>query len=65
MILKIAIVLLYLVIGLWLFVAAVSSMGGLKEIPEYNKKSIVIISVILVMIFWPAFVLHGMFRRRR
>lgn len=65
MILKIALVLLYLVMGLWLFVAAVSSMGGLSEIPGYEKKSIAVISAVLVMIFWPVFILHGVFKRRR
>lgn len=36
MILKTALILLYLVIGLWLFVSTITKMGGLAAIPEYK-----------------------------
>lgn len=57
-------VILYLVIGWLLFVAAVISMGGLKEIPEYNNIRIAILGVILTMIFWPVLIIEGFVRRR-
>lgn len=61
----IALILLYLVLGAWLFVGVVTSLGGLANIPEYENKFVRTLSFLIVMIFWPAFVLHGIFRRRR
>ena len=63
MIIKIALLLLYLVIGLWLFVATVSYMGGLSNIPAYQHKSILMISALLVVIFWPIFIIQGLIKR--
>lgn len=65
MIITIALILLYLVLGAWLFVGVVTSLGGLANIPEYENKFVRTLSFLIVMIFWPVFVLHGIFRRRR
>lgn len=65
MIIIIALILLYLVLGAWLFVGVVTSLGGLANIPEYENKFVRTLSFLIVMIFWPVFVLHGIFRRRR
>ena len=64
MILKTALILLYLVIGLWLFVSTITKMGGLSAIPEYNKKLIFSLSALIVMVFWPVLIIQGLVRRR-
>ena len=64
MILKTALILLYLVIGLWLFVSTITKMGGLVAIPEYNTKLTLFLSAFIVMIFWPILIIQGLVRRR-
>jgi len=64
-IIKIALILLYLVLGLWLFVAAVSELGGINNIPAYKKKSVLILSLLLTVIFWPIFIIQGIINRRK
>ena len=63
MILRIALVLLYLVLGLWMFVSAVSYIGGISNIPAYRNKWILSISMLLVVIFWPVFIIQAFFKR--
>ena len=64
MILKTALILLYLVIGLWLFVSTITKIGGLAAIPEYNTKLILFLSALIVMMFWPVLIIQGFVRRR-
>ena len=63
MIIKVALVLLYLVIGLWLFVTAVQAMGGKREV--YDSTGMFIFSLVLVTILWPYFLFAGLIRRRK
>lgn len=62
MILKAALVLLYLVIGLWLFVSAVTELGGKRT--AFDTNLAFVISMITVVIFWPYFVIVGIIRRK-
>ena len=63
MIIKIALILLYLVVGLWLFVAAVTFMGGKKA--AYDSNLVFTVSLLMVVIFWPVFVIQTFFQRRK
>lgn len=65
MIIKIALILLYLVLGLWLFVAAVSYLGGINNIPEYKNRLILVLSLLLTAIFWPFMIIRGLINRRK
>ena len=65
MILKIALVLLYLVIGLWLFVTVVSDLGGINNISEYKNRLVLVLSLLLTVIFWPIFIIQGLIKWRR
>ncbi len=65
MIIKIALILLYLVLGLWLFVAAVSELGGISNIPDYKNKLVLVLSLLFTVIFWPYWLIRGIFTRRK
>ena len=65
MIIKIALLLLYLVVGLWLFVAAVSELGGINNISEYKNRFVLILSLLLTVIIWPVFIILAFFQRRK
>lgn len=65
MIIKIALILLYLVIGLWLFVASVSYLGGISNIPAYRNKLVFVLSLLLTVIFWPFWIIKGLINRRK
>lgn len=64
MILKAALILLYLVIGLWLFVSTITKMGGLSAIPEYNTKLVLFFSALIVMVSWPILIIQSFVRRK-
>lgn len=61
MILKTALVLLYLLIGLWLFVATVNKLGGRRS-SGYDDPLVYVLGMITVTVSWPLFVLYGLFR---
>lgn len=63
MILKVTLVLLYLVIGLWLFVSAVQAMGG-KRI-AFDNNAMFILSLLMVTVLWPYFLVAGLTRRNK
>ena len=65
MILKIALLLLYLVVGLWLFVTAVSELGGINNISEYKNRLVLVLGLLLTVIFWPIFIIQAFFQRRK
>jgi len=64
-IIKIALILLYLVLGLWLFVAAVSELGGISNIPAYKNKLVLVLSLLFTVIFWPILIIQGIINRRK
>lgn len=57
MIIKIALLLLYLVFGAWLFVMTLTDMGGKRAV--FNNNFIFIMSLLTVMIIWPVLFLQG------
>lgn len=65
MIIKIALILLYLVLGLWLFVAAVSELGGINNIPAYNNRLVLALSLLFTVIIWPYWLIQGILNNRR
>lgn len=65
MIIKIALILLYLVLGLWLFVAAVSELGGISNIPAYKNRLVLAFSLLFTVIFWPYWIILGIINRRK
>lgn len=65
MIIKIALILLYLVLGLWLFVAAVSEAGGINNIPEYKNRLVLVLSLLFTVIIWPYWLIKGIINRRK
>lgn len=65
MIIKISLILLYLVLGLWLFVAAVSEFGGINNIPEYKNRLVLVLSLLFTVIIWPYWVIQGIINRRK
>ena len=73
MILKIALVLLYLVIGLWLFFTALSSLGGKQAYKDSVKDDFIyshfeafyIFAIMYVTLLWPLLALKGIMNYRR
>lgn len=65
MIIKIALILLYLVLGLWLFVAAVSELGGIRNIQAYKNKLVLVLSLLFTVIIWPYWLIQGIINRRK
>lgn len=60
MIIKIALLLLYLVVGLWLFVITLTDMGGKKAV--FNNNFVFVMSMLTVIIFWPVLVMQGIIK---
>lgn len=65
MIINIALLLIYLLLGAWLFVSAVSYLGGIRNIQAYQNPVIMITSAALVIIFWPVFFIQAIIHHRR
>lgn len=65
MIIKITLILLYLVLGLWLYVAAVSELGGIRNIPAYKNRLVLALSLLFTVIIWPYWLIQGIINRRK